>query len=87
MLGYDRTHVLNIGYSWLLPTSSGNAVLNAILGGWQFTGVSTYISGAPLQPLAATGVNFGLAGTLADGTRHQQHARSPAHRQSPRCRC
>jgi hypothetical protein len=68
VLGYDRRHVVNIGYSWLLPDVKKNAVLSAIAGGWQFTGVSTWISGAPLQPLAGTGVNFGLTGTLADGT-------------------
>jgi hypothetical protein len=68
VLGYDRRHVLNVGYSWLLPDIEKNAVLNAVAGGWQFTGVSTWVSGAPLQRLAATGVNFGLTGTLADGT-------------------
>jgi hypothetical protein len=69
VLGYDRTHVLNVGYSILLPQLAESAALKrALLGGWQFTGVSTYIRGAPLQPLAATGVNFGLAGTAAGGT-------------------
>ena len=64
VLGYDRAHVLNIGYSYLLPDLDDSAALKtALLGGWQFTGVSTYISGAPLQPLASTGVNFGIAGT------------------------
>jgi hypothetical protein len=68
ILGYDRTHVLNIGYSYLLPNLDGSAALKkALLGGWQLTGVSTYISGAPLQPLATTGVNFGIAGTNASG--------------------
>jgi Carboxypeptidase regulatory-like domain len=67
VLGYDRRHVLNIGYSWLLPDVDKNAFLNALAGGWQFTGVSTWISGAPLQPLSQTGVNFGLTGTLANG--------------------
>jgi len=67
VLGYDRTHVFNLGYSWLLPDVENNTLLNAILGGWQLTGVSTYISGAPLQPLAGTGVNFGLTGTDAQG--------------------
>ncbi len=67
ILGYDRRHVLNIGYSWLLPDVERNAVLRAIAGGWQFTGVSTWVSGAPLQPLAGTGVNFGLSGTRAGG--------------------
>jgi hypothetical protein len=68
VLGYDRRHVLNVGYSWLLPDVKRNAVLSAVAGGWQLTGVSTWISGAPLQPLAQTGPNFGLSGTLADGT-------------------
>lgn len=68
VLGYDRTHVFNIGYSWLLPDVENNALLNAFLGGWQLTGVSTYISGAPLQPLSLTGANFGITGTAADGT-------------------
>jgi carboxypeptidase family protein len=68
VLGYDRRHVLNVGYSWLLPDVEGNPVLNALAGGWQLTGVSTWISGAPLQPNTTTGVNFGLSGTLADGT-------------------
>ena len=60
--------MLNIGYSYLLPSLDDSAALKrALLGGWQFTGVSTYISGAPLQPLATTGVNFGIAGTTASG--------------------
>ena len=68
VLGYDRRHVLNVGYSWLLPDVEGNPLVNAIAGGWQFTGVSTWISGAPLQALATTGANFGLTGTFANGT-------------------
>jgi carboxypeptidase family protein len=68
VLGYDRRHVMNIGYSYLFPTLDDAAAMKrALLGGWQFTGVSTFISGAPLQPLASTGVNFGLAGTAANG--------------------
>jgi Carboxypeptidase regulatory-like domain len=67
VLGYDRRNVLNVGYSWLLPDIEGNPLLHAIAGGWQITGVSTWISGAPLQPLAATGANFGLTGTFANG--------------------
>jgi hypothetical protein len=67
VLGYDRRHVVNVGYSWLLPDIEGSALLNAFAGGWQITGVSTWVSGAPLQPLSLTGVNFGLTGTLAGG--------------------
>ena len=68
VLGYDRRHVLNVGYSWLLPDFESKPLVNAIAGGWQFTGVSTWISGAPLQALATTGANFGLTGTFANGT-------------------
>jgi hypothetical protein len=68
VLGYDRRHVLNIGYSWLLPDIEGKPLLNALAGGWQLTGVSTWISGAPLQALASVGSNFGLNGTDANGT-------------------
>jgi len=67
ILGYDREHVLNVGYSYLFPDLEGSAFKKALLGGWQFTGVSTWISGAPLQPLASTGANFGVDGTLAGG--------------------
>lgn len=68
VLGYDRRHVLNIGYSYLLPLLEDSPGLQrALLGGWQLTGVSTFISGAPLQPLSTTGVNFGIAGTAANG--------------------
>ncbi|MEN3339336.1 MAG: hypothetical protein V7647_3012 [Acidobacteriota bacterium] len=67
ILAYDRRHVVNVGYSWLLPDVDRNPVLRAVAGGWQFTGVSTWISGAPLQA-SGPSVNFGLTGTLANGT-------------------
>ena len=77
---------MNVGYSWLLPDIEGNALLHAIAGGWQFTGVSTWISGAPLQPLAGTGANFGLTGTFANGTSINNQAITDP-RKSWRCPC
>jgi hypothetical protein len=68
VLGSDRTHVATTSYSWLLPDVKSGGVLNAILGGWQITGLSTYISGAPLQQISGSSSNLGLHGTLADGT-------------------
>jgi Carboxypeptidase regulatory-like domain len=62
----DRSHVLTASYSWQLGNLKQGGFANAILGGWQITGISTYISGAPLQ--AATNTNFSMAGTLADGS-------------------
>jgi hypothetical protein len=63
--GQDRTHVASVSFSWLLKEWKDNATLNAILGGWQFAGVATYVSGAPLQ--FANGVNFNIQGTNASG--------------------
>jgi hypothetical protein len=89
VLGYDRRHVLNVGYSWLLGDIENNALLNAILGGWQLTGVSTYISGAPLQALASTGSNFDPAGTNANGVTigNAQFTGSPAIDVQPLLTC
>ena len=68
VLGTDRTHVATLSYSWLLPDVEGGALRKAVLGGWQIAGISTYISGGPLQQIDGSSSNFGLHGTLADGT-------------------
>jgi hypothetical protein len=83
VLGNDRTHVASTSYSWLLPEIEGNAVLNAIAGNWQIAGISTYISGAPIVG------NFGLQGTLADGSQISTNAitGSPQVRVQPVLTC
>jgi hypothetical protein len=68
VLGTDRTHVGTVAYSWLLPDTKFSGLVNAVLGGWQIAGISTYISGGPLQQAEGASSNFGLHGTLADGT-------------------
>ena len=68
VLASDRTHVATATYSIVLPTlESKGAVLRKIAGGWQLAGVSTYISGAPLQ-LSSGASNFSMTGTFADGS-------------------
>ena len=66
ILSTDRTHVAAATYSILLPDVKSGGIANAILGGWQISGVSTYISGQPLQSFGSS--NFGMIGTLVDGT-------------------
>jgi hypothetical protein len=66
VLSSDRTHVLAATYSLKFPDVKKGGLLNAILGGWQVSGISTYISGQPLQSFGSS--NFGMTGTLADGT-------------------
>jgi hypothetical protein len=66
VLGYDRTHVATLAYSWVIPGAKGGGAREAILGGWQLAGITSYVSGAPL-PIAGAGTNFNMQGTLADG--------------------
>jgi hypothetical protein len=68
VLSTDRTHVATLAYSWLLPEPKTGGFKKALLGGWQITGISTYISGGPLQQIEGGSSNFNLHGTLADGT-------------------
>jgi Carboxypeptidase regulatory-like domain len=67
ILPNDRTHVASGAYSWLLPEFKDNGLMNAILGNWQIAGITTYVSGAPLQSVLGNR-NFSMSGTLADGT-------------------
>ena len=54
---YDRTHTLTISNVWELPFghgrhfgSSSNRAVDLALGGWAFSGVSTFESGLPFTP-------------------------------------
>jgi hypothetical protein len=66
LASFDRTHVLTASYSWQIGNLKNGGLADALLGGWQITGISTYIAGAPLQAL--TNTNFSMSGTLADGS-------------------
>ena len=63
--GSDRTHVGSVAFSWLLKEFKDNKTLDLFLGGWQFAGVASYVSGPPLQ--ASSNVNFNIGGTNAEG--------------------
>ena len=56
---FDRTHVLNINGVYEFPfgknrkyLGASNAVVNGILGGWQLSGVYSFVSGQPLRIMA-----------------------------------
>jgi len=67
ILGNDRTHVFSAAYSWNLPEVK-TGVTNAILGNWQISGISQFVSGAPLQVIGGgDGGNFRIEGTNAQG--------------------
>jgi hypothetical protein len=67
VLNYDRTHVATLSYSWNVPGPKTGGAKEAVLGGWQIAGITSYVSGAPLPGVANVGTNFNLQGTLAGG--------------------
>ncbi len=75
VLGNDRRHILSVAYSWLLPEVK-TGITNAILGNWQFSGISQFLSG-----VAAAG------GRRCGQFPHRRHQRAgyrpSAARQSP----
>jgi hypothetical protein len=51
--GVDRTHRIVTSFVWELPKMNGaNAAIRAVLGGWQWTGIYTYLSGDAMTILA-----------------------------------
>lgn len=48
---FDRTHVLVINHVWSIPffTHDPNRWKRNVLGGWQFSGISTFQSGTPIS--------------------------------------
>ena len=77
--------MLTVAYSWLLPPVK-TGVTNAILGNWQLSGISSWVSGAPLQLINGTGGtagNLNLGGTNKDGVDDQQPRTSTARLKSP----
>jgi hypothetical protein len=68
---FDRSQDLNISYLINLPSVSahhlGNhAALNAVLDGWQFTGIESFATGNPIDTTAAASAN-GNTGNEYDG--------------------
>ncbi|MGI8744205.1 MAG: carboxypeptidase regulatory-like domain-containing protein [Bryobacteraceae bacterium] len=54
---YDRAHVFTAGHIWQLPFGKGRQYLantgrpvDYLLGGWQFSGITTFESGVPFSP-------------------------------------
>jgi Carboxypeptidase regulatory-like domain len=60
--GFDRTHVLQIGWLYQLPLGKGqmlakSGVAAAILGGWQVNGVMSAYTGTPFTVTDSTALN------------------------------
>jgi hypothetical protein len=53
ILNFDRTHIFNISYNYNIPDiargSMKNGFTNAVLNGWQMSGITTLQSGRPIH--------------------------------------
>jgi hypothetical protein len=65
ILPFDRTHVFNISYNYVLPKlargSFENKFTGGVLNGWQVSGISTYSSGIPIYLRFAGAINNQIA--------------------------
>ena len=53
--GMDRTHRIVASFVWELPKLTGtNALVRTVLGGWQWTGIYTFLSGDAMTIVAGT---------------------------------
>jgi Carboxypeptidase regulatory-like domain/TonB dependent receptor len=74
---YDRTHILRVSGIWELPFGRGkqflttvNSVTDAILGGWQFSGIYSFESGTPftiLVPGSTLGNGYDARANIVPG--------------------
>jgi hypothetical protein len=70
LLTFDRTHVLKLDWLWDLPKARvGNSVLKAVLHNWQFSGIASFVSGAPTGVGLSTVNAVDFAGTASQGAR------------------
>lgn len=64
LAGFDRTHVVKINYLWTLPQHHWQfAPARAVLGGWQLSGITSFISGSPVGVSYSQVVATDLSGT------------------------
>jgi hypothetical protein len=61
---FDQRHILNISYIYDLPFFKSPGVANKVLGGWQFSGITSFQTGTPYSVVASSdsaGVGNGVA--------------------------
>jgi hypothetical protein len=46
---FDERHVLNLGYVWDIPLFKTPGLARTLLGGWQYSGITTFSTGSPFS--------------------------------------
>ena len=70
--GFDRTHIVNINWIYDLPKASRywkNLVMQRMFDDWQFTGIASFISGAPTGIGLTTTDGADLTGSTNEAAR------------------
>ena len=65
---FDQRHILSISYIWDLPFFKSPGLTNKVLGGWQFSGITTFQTGTPFSPIVSTD-NAGVANGIGSAAR------------------
>jgi hypothetical protein len=70
MAGFDRTHMLKLNWMWALPkTPFHSVVLKKALNGWQLSGITSFLSGAPTTVGYSSTNGVDVTGTATQGAR------------------
>jgi hypothetical protein len=68
----DRRHVAAINYAYDLPNLGrkfNNKALGILVDGWNFSGITTYSTGAPFTPTFTTTNSLDITGSASEGAR------------------
>ena len=67
---FDRTHNVRIDWTWELPNAKlGNRAVDYVLNNWQLSGITSFVSGAPLGISFTTVTPIDITGTASQGAR------------------
>jgi hypothetical protein len=61
VLSTDRTHVLNVSWTWRLGTPVKSGIGKFLLGDWNLSGISTWSTGQPFRPFFSGALNDQMA--------------------------
>jgi carboxypeptidase family protein/TonB-dependent receptor-like protein len=65
---FDQRHILNLSWVWDVPIFRNPGFANKVLGGWQYSGIFSYSTGAPYS-VVFSGDNAGVANGVGSGSR------------------
>lgn len=69
LAAFDRTHNLKINWLWDVPGPRNNPVMRQVFGGWQISGIASFISGRPLGVGFNTTTPIDITGSPTDSAR------------------